>query len=470
MSICSVAVIGGGIAGLAAAWELSLSAEVRVVVLEAAERLGGKVMTDEFGGRRVDVGPDAFVARRPEAVGLCFELGLAQELVAPSSGRAYIWRRNRLRSLPDGLVLGVPTRIGPLASSGICSLKGLRRPAIDLIAPALVHRRNGTSVDDSIGEIVRARLGHEVHDLLADPLIGGINAGSIDTMSAAAVFPQLLNASRSMGSLMRSLRQTRSGEGPVFLGFRQGMWRLVERLAEALRERGTEIRTRVAVERIERTNPTGVGGWKLSGSYENETIEADGVVLALGAQGASSLLGPHDRELSALLGSIPSSSVTLVTLRFPPAAVGRALDGSGFLIPVVEGRLVTACTWLSSKWAHLGESGDILLRASTGRYGDERAASMSDEELVEACIGELSQMLGLRGDPLDAMVTRWPEAFPQYLVGHPSRVREIESRTARLRSVAVAGAPMEGVGLPACIGSGRKAARALLEHLVPVAT
>lgn len=471
MSGPTIVVIGGGITGLASAWELSLAEDLRVVVFEARNRVGGKLMTSELERRPVDIGPDAFVARRPEAVELCFELGLAPELVAPSSNRAYVWTRGDLRPLPGGLVLGIPTRLGPLVKSRICSLPGLRRPALDLIAPVLAPRASARADDDdSVGLIVRSRLGDEVHDLLADPLIGGINAGPIDTMSAAAVFPQLLQSARNRGSLMRSLRQARSGDGPVFLGFRQGMGQLVERLEQALVERGVEIRKDARVEKIERACVKGDAAWQVFASHEQAAIEADGIVLALGGREASSLLTVHDLALSELFASIPYSSVTLITLRMEAGAAGRPLDGSGFLVPAAEGRLLTACTFMSSKWAHHGESGDVLLRASMGRYGDDRTASMSDEEVVSACLGELAQVLGLRSDPLDALVARWPDAFPQYLVGHVVRVREIESRAARLGPLTVAGAALHGVGIPACIGSGRKAAKALRQRLVPVST
>jgi oxygen-dependent protoporphyrinogen oxidase len=483
-----IAIVGGGIAGLAAAWELSdaVGPGTRVVVFESASRFGGKLRTGPFGGRDVDLGPDAFVARRPEALALCTELGLDPDLVAPGARRAYVWARGHLRPLPAGLALGVPTRFGPLARSGICSPVGLVRPALDLLRSAMGPTRSSSPSDPdrAVGDIVRERLGREVTTRLAGPLVGGIHAGTVDTMSAAAVFPALLTADRRPGSLMRALRPTASppgagasaagaaegdagldgrGAAPVFLSLRGGLGRLVDRLTGALDERGVELRRDTAVLGIERGGG-GDRGWVIRA--DGEELDCDGIVVAVPSPTAAALLRPHDAALADSLEAVTYSSVALVTMRFGEGAVDHRLDGSGFLVPRGDRRhpdpLLTACTWLTSKWPELRRDGDVLLRVSVGRQGDNRYESLDDNELTARCVAELGVMMGPTGAPVETLVTRWPLAFPQYEVGHLARVASIESATARLASVALAGAALHGVGVPACIGSGRRAARAVL--------
>jgi oxygen-dependent protoporphyrinogen oxidase len=471
----TVAVIGGGIAGLSAAWELSGDTpDRRVVVFEGGERVGGKLRTETVGGREVDLGPDAFVVRRPEALALCTELGLAPDLVTPGVRRAYVWARGRLRPLPAGLALGVPTRLGPLARSGICSPTGLVRPALDLLRPA-VGSGSAPGADGTVGEIVRRRLGREVTTRLAGPLIGGIHAGDVDAASAAAVFPALLDADRRPGSLMRALRPSMarggagpaSGDTPVFMSLRGGLGRLVDELTGALERRGVEIRRRSSVDGLALRSGGEVRGWTIR--TDGDEVDADGVVVAVPAPAAAGLLRPHDAALADTLDDVVYASVAVVTLRFGDDAVSRPLDGSGFLVPRgdrgVPDPLITACTWLTSKWPELQRPGDVLLRASVGRDGDDRHESLDDDELVRRAVDELGVMMGVRGAPLEVVVTRWPEAFPQYAVGHLSRVAAMEAAAGRFPSLALAGGALHGVGIPACIGSGVRAARAVLEGM-----
>jgi oxygen-dependent protoporphyrinogen oxidase len=484
-----VAVVGGGIAGLAAAWELcSSGAGLEVVVLEADERPGGKICTGEVGGRRVDLGPDAFLLRRPEALELCRELGLDGELVHPATTRAYLWCGGRLRPLPGALALGVPTRLGPLACSGVLSVPGLARAALDLCRPPASWRRarrpavtapgppaspaspptpGPAHLDAPIGELVRRRLGRQVVERLADPLIGGIHAGDVGAMSAAAVFPRLLEAARAPGSLMRALRDTApapAGDaGPaapaVFAGVRGGMARLVERLVSALGEAGAVVRTGFRVDAVDRGRR-----WELTGAG-GERVEADAVVIAAPAPVAGGLLRPHSPRLAELLGSVRYAGVVLLTMRFAAAGRGELPPGSGFLVARTGGAMLTACTWMSSKWPELAVPGEVLVRASLGRDGDERALHMDDETLVARTTAELAAPMGLRTPPEEVVVTRVPSAFPQYPVGHLGRVAAMEHEAARLGGLALAGAYLQGVGLPACIASGRRAARAVTSHL-----
>jgi oxygen-dependent protoporphyrinogen oxidase len=478
----TVVVIGGGIAGLSAAWTLSADTALRVVVLEAAARPGGKLQSRDIGGRAVDVGPDAFVARRPEAVELCTALGLDDELVTPGSRRAYVWARRRLRPLPAGLALGVPTRLGPLARSGILSGAGLGRVAADALRPGPSGVADGTHPDEAtVGRpdesvaSITDRLGHEVTARLADPLIGGIHAGDTRRMSAAAVFPALLDAARRGGSLMRALRAGSAApatpetpDAPAFFSLRAGVAGLTVRLADALVARGVELRTSHAARQIALHGGTGPGdprgdrvgsSWTVAGAHD--AVAADGIVLATPAPVAGALLGGVDTAAASILRTVAHASVAVITMRLRRDDVDRDLDGTGFLVPRVDGGLVTACTWLSTKWPHLERPGEVLLRASVGRAGDDRHDAMDDDELTRHVLQELGPLSRVRADPVEVAVTRFAHAFPQYDVGHLGRVDDLERALAPLPAIAVAGAALRGVGIPACIASGRRAAHAV---------
>ena len=465
-----VVVVGGGISGLAAAWDLTGGAPgphtdtPEVVVLEASNRLGGPLHAVTFGHQAVDVGPDGFLGRRPEALDLCREVGLSDHLV-PIAGRgAGVWARGRVRPLPDGLALGIPTRFWPAARSGILGLKGQLALARDVLVPR--PDRRGPIHDRAVGPLVTRKLGHRVVDRLVDPLIGGIHAGSVDDMSTAATYPPLLAAAQRRGSLMRALRAETPAPSPdappLFWALDGGMTSLIDALRLALEARGVDIRTNCRAGSLQRRT----GGWTVS--TDSERFETDAVILAVPAPAASSLLQPHDDEASGLLAAIDYASVSLVTLRVPVDAVTEPLYGTGFLVPrrshrpgSDEGWIITAGTFLSQKWAHLQEDGHLLMRASLGRFGDHRTEDWDDATIVERVWDELGQLMKLEGAPEAALVTRWPAAFPQYRVHHLLRTSGVESGVARLGGVAVAGATYRGVGIPACIASGRAAALAI---------
>jgi protoporphyrinogen/coproporphyrinogen III oxidase len=491
-----IAVVGAGIAGLAAAWELvagndrsdRFSPEVHL--FEANGRIGGKLHAAEFTGRHVDVAADAFLARRPEATELCRQLGLADSLVPVGATGASIWARGRLRPMPDGLQLGVPTRWWPLARSGILSLTESAAMARDLVPPH--PGSHSTMGDRSVGDIVGSRLGRPVVERLVDPLVGGINAGGVDALSAATVFPVLLAASHQPGSLMRRLGRVRNPKGitdddaptPVFWSLHGSTAMLADTLADELIRRGVTIHTNAPVASIERLHPSGPGrtSWAVtigatasSGESAGHAdsggpLEMDGVVLTLPASGAAVLLAALAPEAAGLLNAIEYASVSVVTLSLPTGAIRAPLRGTGFLVPrtsTIDGRpsMITGCTYLARKWPHLARPGDELIRASVGRFGDIRHTGLGDDELTTSVLDELGVLLGLRGVPLDSLVTRWDRAFPQYDVGHLLRVSRIEQLVASLQGVGVAGAALRGVGIPACIGSGRAAAGRVMASL-----
>jgi oxygen-dependent protoporphyrinogen oxidase len=447
----NVAVIGGGITGLAAAWFVREDADV--TLFEATARLGGKIRTSDFGGLPVDEGADAFITRTPDGVDLARELGLGDDLVAPAVAQASLWARGRLRPLPPN-VLGVPTDLLALARSGILAPGGVARAALDLVLP-----RRSFAGDRAVAEVIGARFGRDAAMGLVDPLLGGIHAGHTDSLSIDAVAPQLAAAARRHRSLSLGLAADRRaapppspGEppAPVFLTPRAGVGQLVERLSDKLA--GLIVHTRI--DRVDR-GPDGT--WIVDGRT------FDGVVLAVPAPAAAALIGAHSPDALAELGRIRHSSVVLVTMAYDASAVPEAAyTGSGFLVPRPEGRLMTACTFASNKWPHWSPPGVRVVRVSAGRSGDERAFELTDGRLVDALHGELTEAVGVSGGPREVRVSRWPDAFAQYEPGHLDRVGRIEAALAvDMPGVVVAGAAYRGVGIPACVASARRAAAAV---------
>ena len=466
-----LAVVGGGISGLAAAWE-GTRRGASVVVFDAAGRVGGKLVTSPVGDRLLDESADAFLARVPEAVALCAELGIEHELVRPAAGSAYVWNDGALRRLPAEQLLGVPPDLDAVAASGILSAAGVERARRDLTAPA---DGPGPGADEAVGALVRRRLGDEVLDRLVAPLIGGIWAGDCDRLSLLTAAPQLAAARDRAGepSLLRSAASARAaaleaaraaGDRPVFLAPRGGMGRLVDALAAEL---GDRLRPGHAVASLAPDGPR----WRLAtsvgdgaGARRGEDVLADAVVVAVPAFAAAPLVAPLAPAAGATMAAIDHASVALVAIEAPRDAVDRELDGSGFLVPASAGRLLTACSWVSTKWAHhAGDGSTVLLRASAGRAGDELALALPDEALVPALLADLADTMALRGAPTAVRVSRWARSFPQPTAGHLDRVAAAEADlAARAPRLTLAGAWMRGVGIPACIRGGRAAAAAAL--------
>jgi oxygen-dependent protoporphyrinogen oxidase len=460
MTAARAVVVGGGITGLVAARALALAgAEVWLV---EPERPGGMLRATPFAGGVLDEAADAFLARVPEGVQLCQELGLAGDLVSPAMRRAHVWSRGALRLLPEAQVLGVPTDLDELAGSGIVSPEGLARAGRDLTEPFAAP-----TGDVAIGQLIRERLGDEVADRLVDPLIGGINAGDTDRLSLDATVPQLAAAAHSGApSLIAACRAQRDAvadpAAPVFFAPRGGMVALAAAvLADAL-ERGVQVIPGRAVG-LERERQ----GWRVA-LEGGRALAADGVVLAAPAGAAAGLLQPHVPAAATTLAAIPYASVAMVAIAVPRGGIGRPLDASGFLVPRVEGRTITACSWTSAKWSHLGDDDTAWLRASVGRDGDDRALALGDAALVDIVLADLADTMALRATPTEVRVTRWPGSLPQYRPGHLDQVDALEADlAATVPTVVVAGAALRGLGVPACIRQGLASAQRLVAALAP---
>ncbi|WP_330299168.1 protoporphyrinogen oxidase [Streptomyces sp. NBC_00503] len=464
-------VIGGGIAGLAAAHRL-LADGVRVTLLEAGPRLGGKLRAGELAGLPVDLGAESVLARRPEALELARAVGLGEALQPPATATAHVWTRGELRPMPRGHVMGVPGDLGPLAASGVLSPEGLARIEAEAgLAPAELGE------DVAIGEYVAARFGHEVVDRLVEPLLGGVYAGNAYRISMRAAVPQLFEAARTHASLGEGVRelQRRAAQaqpgaaGPVFSGIDGGIGRLPLAVAEACRAAGARILLDAPARELTRT----ATGWRVVADTPDgaEVIEADAVVLAVPAGPAARLL---DRLAPAAAGELRGAeyaSMALVTMALRRSELPAAIaDGgaSGFLVPPVDGRTIKASTFSSNKWAWAGTDPELfLLRTSVGRHGDEAVLTRSDEELVEISLADLGAAVGLSGAarPVASTVTRWDGGLPQYPVGHLDRVARIRGAVAALPGLAVCGALYDGVGIPACIASAGKAADVVIATL-----
>ncbi|MFC4911883.1 protoporphyrinogen oxidase [Actinomadura gamaensis] len=458
-----VAVVGGGVAGLVAALRLAQGG-ARVTLLEGSPKIGGKLQVSEVAGLPVDEGAEAMLARRPEAVDLVRELGHGGALVHPGTTSAAILSHGALRPLPSGQVMGVPSDLRALAAAQVLSPAGLARVPLDLVLPA-TPRGDDVSVADFIG----ARMGAEVVDRLVEPLLGGVYAGRADRLSFESTLPAVAAAARGHRSLINAVRGIRAkapaDPGPVFATLNTGLGTLPHLIADAVTAAGGEIRTAATVRELRRTTR----GWRLTigSARDPEALDADAVVIACPAPPAARLLAGEVPAAARELERIETASMAIVTLAYPATAFRRVPHGSGYLVPAVEERQVKAVTFSSVKWPHLRERdpGTIVARASIGRIGEEHALQRSDDELKAAAMTELSVTCGVAELPVDARITRWGGALPQYDVGHADRVARIRSAVAAQPGLAVAGAAYDGLGVPAVIANARSAAGRILEYL-----
>ncbi len=454
-----VVVVGAGIAGLAAAQSLgSQRPDVEVVVLEGSDRPGGKLRLAEIGGVTLDVGAEAMLNRRPEAVGLTCAAGLGDRLVYPATTVARVWSRGRLHRMPRSL-MGLPIDADDLADSGILSPEGLARAVDEPSVPP-----SDLTADVGIGGLVESRYGAEVLDRLVEPLLGGVYAGHARELSVRAALPQVVAALERSGSVMRDAEegpQRPDTDVPVFAGIDGGIGQLPEALAQRL-----DVRTGTTVRELARTPD---GRWEVvTGPAPAPTrLVADAVVVAVPASAAARLVSDVAPPAGAELAAIEHASMAVVTLAYPAAGFPE-VDGSGFLVPPVDGRFVKASTYSFMKWSWVRHASTdlVFLRASVGRHREEQQLQVPDEELVEGSVADLAEAAGIGSGPVDWQVQRWGGGLPQYAVGHLDRVRRVREAVGAVPGLAVCGAAYDGIGIPACISSADKAVQQVLDHLV----
>lgn len=463
-----VAVVGGGISGLAAAHALHLSGSLRrvplrVTVVEASAEVGGKLRASALDGLPVDEGAESVLARRPEAVELIRAVGLGPDLVYPATTAAGVWSRGALRQLPTGTVMGVPADLRSLAASRVVSLRGLARVPLDHLLP---RTPVGPGGDVSIGAYVRARLGREVSERLVDPLLGGVYAGHADALSLGATVPALAAEVQQSGrSLLRAAAAARahgnhgSTTEPVFASVRGGLGRLPAAVAAAS---GAAVRTGTTVRELARTD----AGWRLTvgSTAAPEQIHADAVVVALPAAPAARLLDSLAPRAAAALREIPYASVAVASYVYQKSAFAQLPPGSGFLVPSVERRLVKAATMLTSKWGWLAVaagSDRVVVRASVGRQGEEAVLQRDTGDLLDAVAADFAGLTGASEQPLAARFSRWGGGLPQYQVGHLERVERARSAAEAMPGLVVCGAAYDGIGVTACVAGAQAAATRL---------
>jgi oxygen-dependent protoporphyrinogen oxidase len=449
-------VVGGGIAGLAAARRLeAVLPTAEVVLVEQDERLGGKVATERVDGFVIEAAPDSFLSRKPRGVGLCEELGLGGELVGrrPESERTFVRRGAELHPLPSGLTGMIPTNLDALAESELLSPEGRARLAAEVDVPV------GGEGDESIASFVSRRLGREAYEAFVEPLMTGIYGGDGEQLSLEATFPQLRALELEHGSLIEGLsaQPAQSAALPPFVTLRAGMDELVGALTRRLR------RTRLVTGRPVGAVSRAGDGYRVE-LDGGDALETQAVVVAAPAFATAEMLSGLDDELAAAHAEIPYSSSVIVTFGLREEDVSHPLDGYGYVVPRVEGTDVLACTWTSRKWEGRAPDGALLIRVYAGRFGGPDLTTETDEDLVRLALDELS-LLGIDAGPILTRVQRWPRGMPQYVLGHAERLARIEAALTDLSGLAVAGAAYRGVGIPDCIRSGEDAAESAAHAL-----
>ncbi len=444
-------VVGGGIAGLAAAHAFS-RAGLDVTLVDAAPRLGGKIVTERGDGFIVERGPDSFLTARPTALALCREVGLGAEILAPLEPHdVFVWHGGRLVPVPEGTGLGIPTRVRPFATSGLFSPREKLRAALEVLVPS---RRSGDTPDESIGAFLRRRFGDAVVDRLAGPLISGVYGAGIDELSLLALMPRLREAERRYGSLVRAglaaRRAAGPASGPLLVTLARGMGSLVDAIVARL---AADIRLGAGVASLERA-----GTRYVARLDDGARIAADVVVVACPAPAAARAHADLVPLASAALGTLTYRGTAAVSLAYAASQLPAPLAGHGFVVP--EGALaIAACTWSSAKWPGRAPAGAVLVRATVR---DERLLAAPDDALVEAAHDAVTRAMGIVGRPTLARVARWAGAMPRYTVGHLDRIAAAERALAAHPGLALAGAAYRGSGLPDCIAQGEAAAARLV--------
>lgn len=461
-----IVIVGGGLTGLSSAYYVrklyrEAGLEPRITILEKSQVMGGAIETLHRDTFVIEKGPDSFLARKTAMTDLTKELKLENELVTanPVAEKIYILQRGKLHPIPSGLVLGIPTEIGPFLKSGLISPSGKLRALMDFVIP----RRRSTE-DESLGRFIERRLGSEVLNNVTEPLLTGIYAGDTDSLSMQATFPQFGDVEREYGSLIRGMisgrkpLETHSGtKKSTFLTFRNGLESFVNALVQELHDVDQRLETEVSkIHIIEAEEPNSHPSYTVE-LDNGEVIEADHVIITTPNYVTANLLGPHV-DVSAL-DAVNYVSVANVVMAFSKSEITGVFDGSGFLVPRKEGRNITACTWTSTKWLHTSPEDRVLLRCYLGRTGDEQNVMLPDKELIELVLKDMKEIMGITAKPLFTEITRHMKSMPQYPVGHLEAIAILKNELhIKFPGIHIIGAGFEGVGLPDCIKQAKELA------------
>jgi oxygen-dependent protoporphyrinogen oxidase len=472
-----VVVIGGGISGLAAAHALvERSAQLKnppeVVLLEASSRPGGILRSERRDGFLLEAGPDSFISEKPEALELAKRLGLSSRLIETNDAhrRSFIVRNGRLHAVPDGFQLLAPTRFWPFVTTGIFSWTGKARMALELVLPRRSSPNGGD--DESLAQFVRRRLGREALERMAQPMVGGIYTADPEKLSLRATMPRFLEMEHKHRSLLRAMwKQRRAGSatiskgtsGPrysLFLSFDEGMQVLVDALAARLREVSVRLNTKVESLALDAQQKR----WRI-GVQAGEAILADAICLALPSYASAKLLRETDAPLADELEAVQYASTATINLAYKRSDITHALDGFGFVVPLIERRKILACTFSSIKFAGRAPEGHVLLRAFAGGALQPEVFALDEDAMINAALGDLQELLGITKPPLFAQVEKWPRSMAQYHLGHMERVERIREHLRGRPSLKLAGNAYNGAGIPDCIRSGEAAADEILSSI-----
>lgn len=471
-----VVIIGGGIAGLSAAWSLRehcKETSFEIVLLERNDRFGGNIRTEKADGFLIEGGPDCFLSEKPWAMELSKRLGLADKFLTTNekNKKTFVLSGGRLHVLPEGVILMIPTKILPLATSSLISWPGKIRMAAELFIPKKKDKK-----DESLGDFVRRRLGKEALDKIAEPLVAGVHAGDPETMSVRASFPKFVQLEEESGSLIRgmvakmaSMHKARkanpapSGARPkvtMFMTLRDGLSELIDTLTSRLEKmEKTVLRKGVPVASIEKKN----GQYAVS--LENgERIEADALIVAAPAWAASNLLNGVDTELSQKLQTIPYVSTATVSIAFRKKDVKHPLNGFGFVVPKVEKRRIMAATWTSVKFSGRAPDDSVLIRCFVGGSKNAELVGLDDAAMVKMVREELRDVMGIDAEPVLSRVFRWRNSMPQYTIGHEERIKWIDERVASTHGLYLTGSAYHGIGISDSIRYGEVVAKKILHQ------
>mgnify|MGYP001213163482 CR=1 FL=1 len=458
-----ITIVGGGITGLSAAFYLAKTIQeerlpIRFTLVEASDRLGGKVHTEQRDGFIIEQGPDSLLARKKAAPQLITDLGLEHETVRNQTGQSYILHHNRLFPIPEGAVMGIPTKLTPFATTSLISPLGKMRALLgDLLLP-----RSPKQADQSAGHFFRRRLGNEIVERLIEPLLSGIYAGNIDQLSLMATFPQFYHQEQKYRSLMIGMKKaaphTKKGESQgAFLTLKRGLHALVEAIVDHLPP--SIIHLNKALNRIEKAE----SGYTLY-FQDGSSIATDAVILAVPHNVTTQVLAHY--PFLQIKREVTATSVATVALAFDAKDIHIPYEGTGFVVPRTSKHTITACTWTHKKWPHTAPEGKVLIRSYVGRASDHAIVDRSDETIVQTVLNDLQAVTPIKGSPLFHVVTRWREGMPQYAVGHKEWLKHVnEQLDKHLPGIRLAGASYEGIGLPDCIEQGKKAAMQTIEEI-----
>jgi oxygen-dependent protoporphyrinogen oxidase len=470
----TVAVIGGGISGLSTAYALHERAAaagipIRCTVVDAASVWGGKIVTHRVGDLVTEAGPDSFLSQKPAGLDLCDKLGLADQLINTNetSKRACVFSRGRLHELPEGLVVIVPSQLGPFLRSGLLSWTGLARMGLDLVVPT--KRSPG---DESLAEFFRRRVGRQAFERMLEPLMAGIYAGDAEQMSVQATFPRFVELEQQYGSVIRGMMTARKVDSSMpsgrkrtmFVSLKNGLSDLVAALVHRLTDQGVALRGGCAVDAL-RVRSHQPARWMYDVILnDGSALSVDSLVLATPAYVSAELVRPLTPIAGGLLEMIPYASTATIAMAYPRAVSG-AVEGFGFVVPRAEGRDLIAATWTSLKWPHRAPPDQLLVRCYVGGVGREAILQLDDQALVARVRTELATICGVTAEPEFVEVNRWMNAMPQYTLGHLERLNQIEGALSRYGGLILTGAGYRGVGIPDCIRDGAVAAERVVRYL-----